>query len=115
VALVTVGRRALPSQILQERLTAEGYRDPLEPERKHVIPTATLNLIQSGVAVIVSGVLMVVLRDYHPVPVSKFMIVGFTTIIASPFGCTLPPARCVCAAAVHVALCCNAAPPVARH
>ncbi len=74
--------------MLQERLTAEGYHDDTT-NKKHTFPVAVLNLIQSLVAALV-GLAGVIAFGYNKeAPLSKFFIVGVSTTIASPFGCTL--------------------------
>ena len=77
------------AQILQERLTAEGFHDPNDPTgKKHTFPVAVLNLVQSLGAALVGAIGVVAFGYNREAPLSKFFVVGMSTTIASPFGCT---------------------------
>ena len=74
-----------PCQILQERLTAEGFKDA--SGRKHTFPVAVLNLVQSLGAALVGAIGIAAFGLNREAPLSKFFVVGLSTTIASPFGC----------------------------
>ncbi len=76
-------------QVLQERLTAEGYHDSQDAKGvKHTFPVAVLNLVQSVVAMVVGAVGMLATGYTPEGRLSKFALVGLSTTIASPIGCT---------------------------
>ena len=74
-------------QVLQERITAEGYID--EAGKHHVFSqVAVMNLVQAAVGFLVGFIGLQFVEVQPDAPVSKFAMVGFTTTIASPIGCT---------------------------